>query len=115
MPDKRTFYVARYSRWSPDGSLLLGWQRDQEGKAEATLNTFNADSQTYSKVAELPRFQLFNWLPDSRRILLMSRDELTILDRITGAITPAGSAPRMIDFGDVVQGPGNAEFVNPAQ
>ncbi|HYN41079.1 MAG TPA: hypothetical protein VE129_04825, partial [Thermoanaerobaculia bacterium] len=80
--------------WSADGRWLLGYPHDEaaEGEVKPVLTLFDVELRTYHTLADLGTENGCAFLPDSRRILLWTKKgELRLLDRETGAFTPAGS------------------------
>jgi eukaryotic-like serine/threonine-protein kinase len=98
LPDKRSF-AAR--RWSPDGRWILGAARKADGTTDDALLLFDVEKKTYRTIGDVKDSDCF-WLPDSRRILLLSgvSGELKILDRESGLMKQAGSVGR--EAGNVV-------------
>ncbi|MCM2315096.1 MAG: protein kinase, partial [Thermoanaerobaculia bacterium] len=82
---------------SPDGKWLVGHPFSKSSKLMGVpFILFDVERQSYRELAT-PEGSwsdwLYWWLPDSRRVLLWRRgnDRLRVLDRVSGAISPAGS------------------------
>jgi hypothetical protein len=91
MSQTRTF---RAQDWSPDGRWLAGYPNDEDLKTDPALTLYDVDRKSYRKLVDLDAANGCAWLPDSRRILLFplfGNAALRVVDRETGAITPAGA------------------------
>jgi Tol biopolymer transport system component len=79
--------------WSPDGKLIAGFLADGGGYPR-TIALWDVATGTVRplKVSLPPRWAFFfvnaGWLPDSRRLLVLSDSGLVLADRDTGQATP---------------------------
>jgi Tol biopolymer transport system component len=89
--------------WSPDGKRLAG----QNGFTTLGIFVYSADTRTVERVLDFGEWPV--WLPDSRRILFVSRGrEFHILDtstkttkRIFSAVRDTLGPPRLTRDGQV--------------
>lgn len=66
--------------WSPDGTMLVGWQPFHEKRA---IVVYNFAKQSYESFAT--GFGAFPiWLNDNRHVLFRERGKLFVLDRLSG-------------------------------
>jgi eukaryotic-like serine/threonine-protein kinase len=76
---------------APDGRSIVGFAASANGELDRVLWLFDVESRTYRRVTDLKVAHSFQWLPDSKRVLLGRQGELSVLDVRTGAIVPAGN------------------------
>ena len=78
---------------SPDGRWLAGRVVDPKSlRGEGPLYLYDVNARTYTELPTAPAGALCGVLPDSRRLLFFQRTgEFSVLDRVTGLLTPAGS------------------------
>ena len=79
------------SDWSPDGRWIVGQSYSLADGSRPPLYLFDPEKKTYQELVDLKATRWCAWLPDSRRILLYKAGKLDVLDRVTRAVTPAGS------------------------
>jgi len=79
------------SQWSPDGRWIAGYSSSPADGRRPPLYLFDTEKRTFEELVDLKSTTWCAWLPDSRRLLLMGGEKLEVLDRVTHALTPAGS------------------------
>jgi hypothetical protein len=97
---------------SPDGRWQLGVERGGSDEAGATWYAFDLERGSYVRIGELSTETLLGWLPDSRRFLVARGEKLSLVDRESGKISPAGSVkgsyPALSPDGRTLVVPGDA-------
>jgi Tol biopolymer transport system component len=91
--------------WSPDGAQIAG-QIEMTGKGIATWSMRDRRYRRWTDYGEWPA-----WLPDSRRILFVSRGkQFFVLDTASGEVRQIFSSPRDVFGPPRFGGPGDAIY-----
>jgi|KBSSwiStaDraftv2_1062776.scaffolds.fasta_scaffold25196_2 Tol biopolymer transport system component len=88
LPPFRSFVV---NSWSPDGDMLAG----QTTISATGIATYSLRNRGYDELTDFGEFPV--WLPDSRRLLFVSRGrEIILIDRLTKARRTIFVDPRSV-------------------
>ena len=77
--------------FSPDGRWLAGCSYSPADGRRPPLYLFDMEQKTFEELIDLKSTPWCAWLPGSRRLLLRNGEKFEVLDRVTRALTPAGS------------------------
>ena len=85
------------SRWSPDGTRLVGFESD----AGRQTIVYSTQTRRFERFAASGSNQY--WLPDSRRVAIFEKQSVSVVDLATGSLkTSAFTLPPGVDISNVL-------------
>jgi hypothetical protein len=91
LPDGSSFTIGSCRAESPDGRWLVGTSRQTVLRPTAPIYLYDVLARRYRLLSTLPSAAQVMWLQDSRRLLIVSGQKLSVLDTETGATTMGAS------------------------